>query len=276
MKSKIALFLSLLFFVSNYIYGEETWEVIKFTEDKSINPVISLHNQTHTSDVPCYVVKVIIDTNSDDVKFLGVSEFSRDENNHNVYMVYIPEEYYTFTITINGYPTDYDLEKLKIKDGKFLPSKNKVYELHLKRTYTYPNKNKANMQALALSLVPGIGLMQKGYTGEGVAYLAGDVVLIGAGIGLNIFGNNQKKIMNDRNTTLGEYKKAKSNYDSAKTASYICYGAAAGVYVLNLIRSYVARPKSGAPLQWTFAPSMDSTLPFGPNMSVNFALEYKF
>lgn len=137
-------------------------------------------------------------------------------------------------------------------------------------------KNTANAKALGLSIIPGVGLMQKGRTGEGVAYLLGDIALVGGGVGMLAYANKQQDIMNDRNTNYDQYNTAKSNYNTAKTVSYCCFGAAAALYVVNLARSYVAEPKQGARIQWAVIPSMNPTSPYGPNMSVNLALAYKF
>lgn len=137
-------------------------------------------------------------------------------------------------------------------------------------------KNAANANALGLSIIPGVGLMQKGRTGEGVAYLLGDIALVGGGIGMLAYANEQQGIMNDRNTTFDQYNTAKNNYNTAKTVSYCCFGTAAALYVVNLVRSYVAEPKTGARIQWAVVPSMNPTSPYGPNMSVNLALAYKF
>lgn len=138
------------------------------------------------------------------------------------------------------------------------------------------NKRKVNAKALGLSIIPGVGLMQKGRTGEGVAYLLGDITLVGGGIGMLAYANKQQDIMNDRNTTFDQYNTAKNNYNTAKTVSYCCFGTAAALYVVNLVRSYVAEPKPGARIQWAVVPSMNPTSPYGPNMSVNLALAYKF
>lgn len=144
------------------------------------------------------------------------------------------------------------------------------------RAGTIRGRRRANAKALGLSIIPGVGLMQKGRTGEGVAYLIGDVALVGGGIGMLAYADKQLSIMNDRSTNYDQFIKAKSNYDTAKTASYFCFGTAAALYVVNLVRSYVAEPKPGARIQWAVVPSMNPTSPYGPNMSVNLALAYKF
>lgn len=173
-------------------------------------------------------------------------------------------EKYKSILTLN--PSDFDTQK-------------KIYELEAKLASSqnpYPNKNRANVQATALSLIPGLGLIQKGRKGEGAAYLLGDLALVGGGVGMLSYANKQQNIMNDRNTSFDQYNKAKSNYNMAKTVSYCCFGAGAALYIVNLVRSFVATPKPGARIQWAFAPILDSTSPLGQNLSVNFAFVYNF
>lgn len=137
-------------------------------------------------------------------------------------------------------------------------------------------KNSANATALAYSLIPGVGLMKKGHKTEGIAYLIGDIALIGGGVGMMAYSDKQQKIMNDYSTGVDQYKQAKDNYNMSKTASYCCFGAAAALYVVNLVRSYVAEPKSGASLQWAVTPSITPSMYGVSDMSVNLALSYKF
>lgn len=137
-------------------------------------------------------------------------------------------------------------------------------------------KNKMNAIALGWSIIPGVGLMRKGHTGEGVAYLLGDIALVGGGVGMLAYANKQQRIMNDRNTTFDQYNTAKNNYNTAKTVSYCCFGAAAALYVVNLVRGYVA-PNENPNFHVDIVPGMMSAIsPYGPNMSVNLALSYKF
>lgn len=162
-------------------------------------------------------------------------------------------------------PTDRNAMEMKVKAEKKLEETK------------YNNKDSANGTALALSLIPGVGLIQKGHKGEGAAYLVGDVALIGAGIGCTVYANRQKKIMNDRNNTVQQYNNAKNNFNLANTISYCCYGAAATIYIINLIRGYMAKPKAGAPIQWTvFTNSVPLPVGTGQYITFNVGLSYNF
>ena len=137
-------------------------------------------------------------------------------------------------------------------------------------------KKTINGKALAYSLIPGVGLMMKGHKVEGTVYMVGDIALIGGGFAFMANANKQKDIKNSHSTGIDQYKSAEKKYNSSKTAAYCCFGAAAGLYIVNLVRGYVAEPKPGARLQWAVVPSVASTMYGEPNMSVNLALSYKF
>lgn len=138
------------------------------------------------------------------------------------------------------------------------------------------NKRDANATALAYSLIPGVGLMKKGHKTEGTIYLVSDIALLGCGLGLLAYSNNQQAILNNKNSTFEQYNTAKNNYNIAKSVSYCCFGAAATLYCVNLIRSYFARPTIDGSIQWAIAPSIYNSSYGDSNMSINFALIYKF
>lgn len=139
-------------------------------------------------------------------------------------------------------------------------------------------KNKANGKALGASLVPGLGLFQKGYNGEGTAYLLGDIALIGGGVGMLAYANYQKGIMEDRTTDYDSYNKAVNGYNTARTTSIVCFGCAGAIYIINLIRAYTAQPKKGSKL-YNLYYGLESSLlytPQGAQPEIGFTLAYKF
>lgn len=221
----------------------------------------------------CALLKIALPKEASDVIFEGNTIDT--ENDGSEIHVYMSSGTKYLTIKSAGF------EPLKIFFPDFGISHlegKQTYKVEIVKIKTLSQvKRSANGTALAYSIIPGLGLIQKGRTGEGVGYLISDVALIGGGIGLNVYGNQQKKKMNDINSTIDQYRKAKNNYDSAKTGSYICYGAAIGVYVLNLVRSYVAAPKPNAPLKWSIAAkSIPSSIGSHNNLAFNVALCYTF
>lgn len=101
------------------------------------------------------------------------------------------------------------------------------------------SKNTKIFSTLATSLIPGVGLMVEDHVGEGVAYLVGDIALVGAGVGCLASYNRKKSIMNDFSTSYEEYNRALRTLKSAKIGSYCCFGAAATLYIVNFIRAYI-------------------------------------
>lgn len=170
----------------------------------------------------------------------------------------------------------------KITDIKIVSTKLAAQLLSRRDLDTQANnvwndvKKRTNGKALAYSLIPGVGLMMKGHKAEGVTYMIGDVALIGGGIAFMSQANKQKDIMNAYSTGIDQYKQAEKKYNNSKTAAYCCFGTAAALYVVNLVRAYVAEPKPGARLQWSVAPTLASSMYGEPNMSVNLSLCYKF
>lgn len=245
----------------------QNWEVINFKDDPS-DLSARTQQRIDKNENPCALIKINID--SKDIEFFG--DFIGDVKKEGGYwFVYVPEGTRYLTIVENNVPIELDFIEYDID-----PKQKVTYILALRKKE--PNRKSANLKALAMSIFPGVGLMQKGRTGEGVGYLISDVALIGGGIGLNLYASNQKKIMNSANTTYDQYKKAKDNFNAAKTSSYICYGTAGVIYVLNLIRSYVARPKPNAAIQWAFSTDTKNNigLPMSNQPSFNVSLCYSF
>ena len=136
-------------------------------------------------------------------------------------------------------------------------------------------KTSTNTKALGASLIPGLGLILKGHNAEGVSYMLGDIALVGGGVGMLAYANSQRDIMEGRTTDYDAYQKAQSRKQSAETASYVCFGAAGVVYIINLIRSYVAEPKPGAKLQWTFTTIQEPSM-LGSGLNVGLSIAYRF
>ncbi len=136
-------------------------------------------------------------------------------------------------------------------------------------------KDKANRKALAASVVPGLGLIQKGHKVEGTTYLVGDIVLVGCGVGSLLYANNQQKVMNSPTSDYSTYASAEKNYKSARTAGFICLGTAVALYLTSFVRSYVAEPIPGAKIQWGLAP-VNVGYPNDMNFGVGVSLAYNF
>lgn len=221
---------------------------------------------------PCALLKITLPNEASSVIFEGNTiDIDNDGSEINVYVSSGTKH---LTIKSAGFdPLNINFPDFGIP---FLEGKH-TYKIEVVKMKTLSQVKKSeNGKALAYSIIPGLGLIQKGHKAEGISYLIGDVALLGAGIGFSSSASSQKKIMNDVNTGIDEYNKAKSKYDSSKTASYICFGAAGAVYVINLIRAYVATPKPNARINWNITPLSMNTHNGMPSQGISFALTYSF
>ena len=273
LKSVQPLFRSVLFLLAIILGTSFACADVLSVKSLTTNPFDVPKDVKDFSGNSCALLKIVLPKEAANVSFEG-NTIDIQNDGVEVY-VYLTQGSKYLTIKSAGfeplqiYFPDYGISAL---EGM------QIYKVEIAKMKTLSQvKRSANGTALAYSIIPGLGLIQKGRTGEGVGYLISDVALIGGGIGLNVYGNQQKKKMNDINSTIDQYRKAKNNYDSAKTGSYICYGAAIGVYVLNLVRSYVASPKPNAPLKWSIAAeSLPSSIGSRNNFAFNVSLCYTF
>ena len=132
-------------------------------------------------------------------------------------------------------------------------------------------RNLTDGASLVKSILPGLGQIGKGYTGEGVATMLGEAALVGGGIGCYMAARKQLDIM--KRTDLSNEAKldASNKYNTLRTTSYVIWGAAGALYVFNFIRAYTLEPKPELSFVWS--PSFIST----PNTVVpTMGLTYRF
>ena len=96
---------------------------------------------------------------------------------------------------------------------------------------------------LKSAVIPGLGQMGKGYYGEGIATLLGEVVLVGGGIGCYYLSQQQLQKMNSSGVSYTDYIAARDRYNTFRTTSYITWGTAGVLYAYNLIRAATMQPK---------------------------------
>lgn len=157
-----------------------------------------------------------------------------------------------------------------------------VYEVDI--LYTVANKNEYggsyddNIKVTTkyhgagfLSIVPGVGQFYKGSVTKGSLILAGEIVSAGAIILCENTRASYIKKMQEQPKHAAEYN---SLADSWETGRNISIGAAAAIYVYNLIDAFVAPgakrivvKKSGATL---------SAVPYFDNQSVGLGLAFRF
>jgi len=120
-----------------------------------------------------------------------------------------------------------------------------------------------NWTCLFRSIVPGIGQMSKGYTGEGVLTLTSEVLLVGGAVGCYFLAERQYDILDPSNygtqADYGSqaYNDARTKYNTLRNTQSFLWGAAGALYVFNLVRAFTLEPKSTTNL--VFTPSIMST-----------------
>ena len=112
-------------------------------------------------------------------------------------------------------------------------------------------RNVTDGASLAKSIIPGLGQMGKGYTGEGIATLLGEVALVGGGVGCYVAAQNQLDIINNPNSSNEAFIAARDKYNSLRTTSYAIWGVAGALYVFNFIRAYTLEPKPELAFAWS-------------------------
>lgn len=103
------------------------------------------------------------------------------------------------------------------------------------RTYLSSNYGAA---PVFMSLIPGVGQIYKGSTVKGVCMLAG---VAACGLGALLCENQRKDYQNkmkEQPEFAKEYSNKKKNWETGRN---ICIGAAAAVYIYNLIDAAVAK-----------------------------------
>ncbi len=107
------------------------------------------------------------------------------------------------------------------------------------------------------SVVPGIGQMTKGYTGEGILTLSSEILLVGGAIGCYFGAQNQYNIINTTRYGDPAHINAVSRYNTLRNTQSFLWGAAGALYVINLVRAFTLDPKTTVNL--VFTPSLMST-----------------
>lgn len=130
----------------------------------------------------------------------------------------------------------------------------------------------SNWTSLAKSaVIPGLGQMGKGYYGEGIAMLVGEVACVGTGVATFFMAKEDLEIMKDYTTGYADFAAARKDYNTLRTTNLIAWGATGALYVYNLVRAFTMQPKSTDRL--VFEPSLLMT-PQGMAPSAGFAIHF--
>ncbi|WP_289074956.1 DUF5683 domain-containing protein [uncultured Bacteroides sp.] len=105
------------------------------------------------------------------------------------------------------------------------------YDDDIKLTTSYGAKG------FFMSLIPGVGQLYKGSKTKGAYIMGGEILLIGGIITTESLRSSYIKKMKEQPKFLKEYNTKADNFENARN---ICIGAAAALYVYNLIDAIVA------------------------------------
>ena len=136
--------------------------------------------------------------------------------------------------------------------------------------YDRGGEERNGIALLKSAFVPGLGQMGKGYVGEGVITLVGEVALIGGTVGCYYVAQDKLNVMRDPLISYNDFTDARTTYNTCRATSYILWGTAAGLYVFNLIRAASMKPrfKDGVVFAPILMPSDAGVMP-GVSFSIN-------
>ena len=108
---------------------------------------------------------------------------------------------------------------------------------------------------LQSAFIPGLGQINKGKKRAGALIIAGEVTLVGAGTYCYLSAQNKLDIMGTEKVSYDDYSKAHDDYNRLRDASFVIWGAAAGLYVFNLISAYyMEQPRIKYYKKYAFSP----------------------
>ncbi len=91
--------------------------------------------------------------------------------------------------------------------------------------------------------IPGLGQIGKRHYVEGTLTLISEAALAGAGTLCYLKAQDKLDIMHSDGVSYEDFTNAHTTYNRLRDASYVIWGAAAGLYVFNLFRAYTMQPK---------------------------------
>ena len=116
---------------------------------------------------------------------------------------------------------------------------------------------------LKSAFVPGLGQIGKLHYVEGTLTLISEAALAGAGTLCYLKAQDKLDVMRSDDVSYADFSSARTDYNRLRDASYVIWGAAAGLYVFNLFRAYTMQPKykDGISLYPTVLPENERVTP---------------
>lgn len=140
-------------------------------------------------------------------------------------------------------------------------------------TYPYEQVSISDKYGFSLdALVPGMAQIRKGSTVKGLSIIAAEAVAIGGIIVCENQRSTNAKKMKEQPTFAKEYNDRAKNWETGRN---ICIGAAAGIWVYNVIDAVVAKGKKRVIVKRPDGGGLSMTSFVTPQAS-GFSFAYKF
>ena len=138
------------------------------------------------------------------------------------------------------------------------------------KCYDLGGEERTGIALIKSMFVPGLGQIGKGYVGEGVFTLVGEVALVGGAVGCYYIAQDKLNVMRDPLVSYDDFTNARTTYNTCRTTNYILWGTAAGLYLFNIIRAVSMKPKfsDGIALMPTLVPSSNG-ITTGVSLTIN-------
>lgn len=114
-----------------------------------------------------------------------------------------------------------------------------------------------NFNSMTMSVIPGLGQLHKGYVGEAMLTMVGEIALVGGATASYFFAQRQLDIMRTEGVALDDFVLAQKTYRTLQTTELAFWGAAGVLYFVNFVRAYTLSPMKSAGV--AFVPSIIST-----------------
>lgn len=127
-----------------------------------------------------------------------------------------------------------------------------------------PYNSNNSLAFIESMILPGLGQLDKGYYGHGLANMVGEAALVGGTVYFYKSANEYRKQM------APGIQETADNYNSSRQKYFIFLGASAALYAFNLFQAVLLEPKSRS---FSFVPS---TIPIRGSICPGIELAFSF
>lgn len=192
-------------------------------------------------------------------------------------------ERYRFHYTVQGEPVSITFEK-KDEYWEYISYPNGSNAYRCYTLYAVAKKHSgAKFDPLTFSrkygargavrslIIPGWGQMHKGSTAKGIVILAGEAALIGGVVFTENERASYEKLKYENPSLMKEYSTKVENWETARN---VCIGAAAALYIYNLVDALVANGRKRTTVNkashFAMIPALLDNSTYGISLTYNF------